>query len=172
MTATTTIDQSGSRSIPNVAIETRTLVDLIKAKPPGTTVTYADMEAAIGRSVRPGKIGYSYLLSAKRILRRDHGVVIDAERKVGVRVCTDAEKIAVSDRYVKRSRSAVKTSSKTLEAVDYERLSPAEKRGFLARQSRVAVIDLFTKPSAVQRIEERVSTQALPSAETLELFRK
>lgn len=167
-----TIDPTGARSIPNVAIETKMLVDLLSPKPEGSTVTYAEMEQCIGRPVTPQTQGYSYLASAKRILLRDHGILVDAEPKVGVRICTNEEKLLVSGRHVKRARRAVKRSGQTLRSVEVDRLTDEQRRDLYGRMSIVTGLELLAAPSAVARIAKVVTDHALPSAKTLDLFRK
>jgi hypothetical protein len=168
---TNTIDPTGARSIPNVAIETRMLVDLVKDKPEGTTISYAEMEKEIGRPVTPQTTGYGYLASAKRILLRDHGILIDAEPKVGVRVCTNEEKMLVAGRDVKRARRAVKRSGQKLRSVEYDRLTDEQKRDFNSRMSLAGALELLSAPKAVAKVAQIITDHALPSAKTLELFR-
>jgi len=167
-----TVDPTGARSIPSVSLETKALVDFFSAKPEGTTVTFAEMEELIGRPVMHGSSGYGYLQSARRILLRDHGLLIDAEPKVGVRVCTNEEKLLVSGRDVKRARRAVKRSGQKLRAVDYNRLTDEKKREWNGRMSWASALELLSAPKAAKRIEMAVTDHALPSAKTLQLFQK
>lgn len=166
-----TVDPTGARSIPNVAIETKLLVDLIKDKEEGTTISYAEMEQCIGRSVKSGTQGYGYLSSAKRILLRDHGVLVDAEPKVGIRVCTNEEKMIVAQRDVKRARRAVKRSGQKLRSVEYQRLTEDQKKDFNSRMSLAGALELLSAPKAVEKVAKIIADHTLPSAKILELFK-
>lgn len=148
------------------------LVDFLATKPEGTTIAYTAMNELIGRPVDPTSEGYRYLTSARRILLRDHGIVIDAEPKVGVRVCTNEEKILVSNRDLARGRRAVKRSRQKLTAVQYDQLSDGKKREWNARMSMLGALELMAAPKAVARVEKAIEGHVLPSARTLELFKK
>jgi hypothetical protein len=166
------LDPTGARSFPSVSYETKLLVELLSTQPEGTIVKYAEMAELIGRPVIPKSDGYRYLASARRILARDYAVIIDAEPKVGVRVCTNEEKMLVSGRDMKRARRAVQRSRQKLTTVAYERLDDAKKREWNARMSLVGAIALMSAPKAIAKIEKAVSTSVLPSAKTLELFQR
>jgi hypothetical protein len=166
-----TIDPTGARSFPNIAIETKMIIDHLKDKPEGAIVTYAELASLIGRSVMPGERGYGYVQSAKRILLRDFNVVVDSEPKVGFKVCTNDEKMTVSGRDLKRARRATRRSEQKLDAVNYARLGDKSKKEWNARKSVLGALNLMNTPKAVQRVEAAIEGQILPSAKTLELFR-
>lgn len=165
-----TIDPTGNRSFSAQAIETTLLVELLSKKTEGTTVTYAEMEAVAGRPVTPGAIGYRYLRSAKRILIRDYAIVADAEPNIGVRICTNEEKMLVAGRDTKRARRAVHASRQKLRSVEYEQLDDGKKREWNARMSIVGALDLLSAPKALGKAVKAVETAPLPSAQTLKLF--
>lgn len=167
------IDPTGQRSFPNIAIETKMLVDMAleRRQSGGITITYDEMKDLIGREVTPHAGGYTYLASARRILLRDHGIVFDSEPKVGVRICSNEEKMVVSGRDLKRARRAVVRSRQKLVSVEYERLPPDKKKEWNARMSIIGALDLMTAPNSVKKIERAVSEQILPSAATLALFK-
>ena len=171
MNAPNTIDPSGARAIPQVAMETGLLVELFAAEKQGAVVSYKTMADLIGRPVTPGTRGYGYLQSAKRILLRDHEVVLDAEPKVGVRVCTDAEKLTVAGRDVKKASRAVKRSGQKLRAVEYAALTDDQKREWNARMSLTGALSLLAAPATYKQVEKVVTDHALPSARVLDLFK-
>lgn len=169
---TNTIDPTGARSFPGIALETKLLIDLLKGKVEGDTVSYADLELCIGRPCTPNTQGYSYLQSARRILLRDYNMVLDSEPKIGVRVCTNDEKMIVSGRDLKRARRATQRSRQKLRSVEYERLDEPKKKEWNSRMSLVGALDLMTTDRAVKKVEHLISDHPLPSAKTLELFQK
>lgn len=171
MTATNTIDQSGNRSFPNISIETKMLVDHFKEKPEGSVTSYADLENMVGRSCRPEGSGYRYLCSAKKILLRDYDVVLDAEPKIGVRVCTNEEKMVVSERDQKRGRRAFIRSNRKLDAVEYDRLESGTKVKWNARKSTLGALLMMSTPKASKKVEKLVTDHVLPSASILDLFK-
>lgn len=165
-----TIDQTGARSFPQVSLETGLLVERLSASPQGAVVTYQELAALIGRPVTPGTRGYSYLQSAKHILLRDHDVLLDAEPKVGVRICTDVEKMTVAGRDVKKAGRAVKRSGQKLRAVEYQALTEEQKKEWNARMSLTGALSLLSTPANIKRIEKSITDHALPSAKVLALF--
>ena len=167
-----TVDPTGARSIPMVAPETKLLVEFLSTKMEGTTIKYEELEELIGRPIRAGSTGYGYLTSAKRILLRDHGKLIDAEPKIGIRVCTNEEKMLVSGRDVKRARRAVKRSGQKLRSVDYDRLTDDKKVEWNASMSLTDCLVFLSAPKAIARVEKAITDHVLPSAKTLMLFQK
>lgn len=168
------IDPTGQRSFPNASIETKMLVEFFVARHKageGETITYSEMEKQIGRDCRPSSQGYRYLSSARRILLRDHGVLLDAEAKVGVHICTNEEKMLVSGRDMSRARRAVRRSRQKLTAVEYDRLDDSKKKEWNARMSIVGALELMSGPKVVGKIERVITDHALPSAATLALFK-
>lgn len=166
-----TIDPTGQRSFPNISIETNSLVNHFKDKPEGAISTYKELEDLVGRSCRPDGSGYRYLSSAKKILLRDYNMVLDAEPKIGVRVCTNEETMVVAGRDQKRGRRAILRSRKKLSTVEYGRLDQGKKVEWNARMSLLGALDLITTPKAIKKVEKLVSDHVLPSASVLELFK-
>ncbi len=167
----TIVDPSGQRAFPHIALETKMLVDYFIAKP-RELVSYAAMEGLLGQAVTPGSRGYRYLCSARRILLRDHSILIDAEPKVGVKVCTDEEKIIVAERDYRKSRKAVRRSDQKLDAVDYDRLSPEQKIAWNRQKTKTSVLALMSAPHTAKAIDRAVVDSVLPTAKTLALFTK
>lgn len=172
MLSPNTIDPIGSREFGKISIETKLIIDLLKDLPEGSTVSYEEIAEVISRSARPGSKGYSHLTSARRILIRDYSVVVDAEPKVGVRICTNDEKLVVSGRDIKRAHRAVRRSGQKLDAVDYNRLDEGKRKEWNARKSIGGALDLMSTQKAVKKVEALVTDAQLPSAKTLELFAK
>lgn len=168
------IDPTGQRSFPNASIETKMIVEFVLERSRSgsdRTIKYDEIETLISQDPRANGSGYKYLTSARRILLRDHAILLDAEAKVGVRICTNEEKIAVSGRDLKKARRAVGRSRQKLGSVEYERLSEDKKRDWNARMSLVGALNLMTEPRAIQTIDRAVQNHPLPSAATLALFK-
>lgn len=165
------IDQSGNRAFPQTALETRLLVEEVSKGPEGRVITYGEMEKLIGRPVKTGTRGYGYLQSAKRILLRDHDILLDAEPKVGIRICTNSEKLTVAGRDIRKAGRAVKRSGQKLRSVAYDQLTDAEKREWNARSSLAGALNLLAAPAAAKKVAEAVNGSQLPSAKVLELFK-
>lgn len=166
-----TIDPTGQRSFPSISIETSSLIKFFQEKTEGFVATYRELEELVGRSCRPDGSGYRYLCSAKKILLRDFNMVLDAEPKVGVRVCTNEETMVVAGRDQKRGRRAILRSRQKLTTVEYDRLDKEKKVEWNARMSLLGALDLITTPKAVRKVEKIASEHVMPSASVLELFK-
>jgi hypothetical protein len=165
-------DPAGTRSIPNTAPETKLLIDFFRNKI-GQTLPYrAYGEDLIGRSAKPGTVGYRYLAGARRILLRDHGIVIDAERRIGVHVCTSEEKIDVMVHHFGKSRRQLRHSRHIGTATEYDELSDAKKKKWNTYMTVITTTELFATPAAVRKIEAVVTDSVLPSGKILELFKR
>lgn len=164
-----TVDQSGNRVIPNVSIEASLLVDAFKGMPAGHQIGYAELSAMIGRDIQHN---FGYLSTARRILHREHGMLIETVKGVGVRVATESGKLAASRRDMQASRRAIRRAASKLEITEYEALTEDEKREFNARSSLIGGLSLLAAPAAMKRVEKELTGSALPSAATLELFKR
>jgi hypothetical protein len=166
-------DPSLKRLFPDLSIESRLLIDHLSAQPPGTDVRYEVLEKIIGLPISGGnRKGYHHLTTARRVLMRDRGIVIDVNPGVGIHICTENEKINVSERDLLRSHRASRNARKKLTAVEYEALSEDEKKRWNSRMSVVAVLDLFSGKRALEKIAASIEDHVMPAAKTLELFRK
>lgn len=136
-------------------------------------VTYQQMSAAIGgRDVQQG--GYTIMKRAIENVEETHGVYITKVTKVGCKIMTEFDGSA--DRCLKHiSRTAKRTTKRILRAVKEDQMSPDESRTLFARLSAIAALSLFSKRSAIKKIETRLEsthTKQLATAETLRLFEK
>jgi hypothetical protein len=166
-------DPSSKRLFPDLSIESRLLIDHLSVQPQGTDVKYEVLEAIIGMPITgKDRSGYHHLTTARRVLMRDKGIVVDVNPGVGVHICTESEKINVSERDLMRSHRASRNARKKLTAVEYQALSEDEKKRWNSRMSVVAVLDLFSGKRALERITSTIEDHPLPAAKTLELFRK
>lgn len=166
-------NQSTRRLFPELSIETRLLIDLLIVQPPGTDIEYEVLEKIIGLPISGGnRKGYGHLTTARRVLMRDRGIVVDVNPSVGVHICTEIEKINVSERDLMRSHRASRNARRKLTAVEYQTLDEDEKRRWNSRMSVVAVLDLFSGKRAMEKISSSIEDHVMPAAKTLELFRK
>lgn len=164
-----TVDQSGKRVIPTVSIETSLIVEAFKDKPIGYECGYKEISDLIGRDILRNR---SYLYSAKRILLREHDILLDTLKGSGVRIASEPEKMAASGRDMSTGRRAFKRATNKLEAVSYSALTDEQKKEYNARTSVIGALQLLAASSAVKKIEREIGGEALPSAKTLEIFKR
>lgn len=160
------------KSIPELSIDARLLIDLLSKVGIGETVGYDTLSEAIGRDVRG--TAYSQLATARRHLLRDKQMVFEAVHNVGIKRLSDAEIVATGESAVGRVRRAARRGTQRLTSVqDFDALPNALKLKHNAYLSTLGAIGMLAKGSAVKKVEEAVSASsgALPIGRTLELFR-
>lgn len=165
------VDEAGTRQFPNVSIETSLLVKYFKDKEAGFVATYADLNSLIGRDIRQRQ-AYGYFSSARRILLRDHDMVLETVRGTGIRIATDGEKVNASGRDVGSARRALRRASRKLTAADYKALTDEQKRDYNVKAAHIGALRLMAAPTAAKKIEKEGARDILPTAKVLELFQR
>lgn len=93
-----------------ISADVAALVDALKSVPVGSTISYAEMTAAIGRKITDHR---HLIHSALRIVARDHGAVFANDRGAGYTRLDTASLpnvgVAARGRIRRKARSAAKT---------------------------------------------------------------
>lgn len=132
--------------------ETQALIDYLATIPPGHTVTYEAMAAAVGYSViePPGR---SRLTQARRILMRDRQIVFATLLRLGLKALSDAETVLAGSDKLRQVRSAARRAKRiTLSVKDYEALPPAEKSRSQAVLAVTSAVETITSRKALGKI--------------------
>jgi hypothetical protein len=134
--------------------------------------TYEELSAAISRDVQ---VKYRHLLqSARKAFEEANKVTTDTVMNTGVKLTNDYTGI-LNGTLRRVGKMTKKASRRVVRAMEYDGNIPNDKLIEVnSRLSLLAPIAMMTKPSAVKRIQARVSltTKELPTAETLKLFEK
>lgn len=156
-------------TIPAVSVEVNLIVDKIAANRTSTqTFTYGELSNLIGRDILTNR---DKLSSARRILFRDHGILIETVRKVGVRIASNSGVMNAGIRDVGASRRALRRASHKFDAVEVATLSEEERKSYTGHVATVNTLQLLAKPSSVRKIAEKSGGSPLPSASVLEMFK-
>lgn len=159
-------------AISEAAPESLALVNALRDKPPGTTVSYADLAAIVGADVQVAH--RSWLESARRRLLTDYGQRWDTVRKEGVKHLSDSEvaKVAIRDVQTVRRHSARAIRRNTLGIKDFGALSEDEQARQQVALSLLTLAHRSTAPKVVAKVEVRVreAKAALPVRKLLEIF--
>lgn len=162
-----------NRTLFRLSIEARLLRDFFRGLKDGETRAYVELSEIIGCDIRTS--GRGALRTARDIVLREDGIVIDVVPNVGVKRVNDSEKIAGAVVVNGRIRNAARRSMARLQAVsDFDKLSEADKLTHNATASVMAAHDLMGKQRSIDKIVAAVNASAtgqLPIAKTLELFR-
>jgi hypothetical protein len=161
-----------ARSIPELSIDTKLLVDRLAKVQPGETITNEQLSEVIGRDVRNG--AYSCLYSARAIVQRDHQVVFGTVRGVGLKRLGNTEIVNSGRGDLDRVRRTMRRAAKKMTAVDYDALPNSERIMHNAYLSTFSALAHATKGSSVKKVASQVeqSKEQLPLAATLEAFKK
>ena len=151
------------------SVEARLLADYLR-KNTDREVSYADLSAVIGADVQAK--GRTYLLTARRIVLRESGIVFRPLRNIGLMRLTHAEVAKLEDREQHIRRTA-KTNLMERKTVDFSAI-PED-----ARLSCIAKITLATLTVHVHSSKQMKALEgAIPKnkeldlSQTLEAFRK
>ena len=151
---------------------TSALVDVFAALEEGVTVPYAELakrcnidEESVRRRVQ----------SAKKIALRDHHVVIDVVRNVGVARLAQNDVTAPVGRAIGRMRSAARTGHRLIQhgVTDFEKLPPDTKSEIFMQRAVVGTVLLVTDRASRRMLKEHASetNSEIKIGRTLEMLR-
>lgn len=89
------------------------------------TVEYQKLSSAIGRDVQG--VGRSAMQQARKVVQRDHKMVFDVVRGVGLRRLDDDAIVDASDKSISVVRRGIRRAAKRLVCADYEALTKDKK---------------------------------------------
>lgn len=152
-----------------IHVDTRLLYQRIIETPIGGTVTYADLGAAISRTVT----GADYnLQSALRMARRDDGAYFDNIHGVGYRRMTadDIASSGIND--VTRMRRMSRRAVEKQMSIKTNDLAPDRRKVQLATLALLGAVTQFTSRKAISAASGAVEKagREIPLADTLRLF--
>lgn len=159
---------TGRRTIAEVSLDARLMFERFDLAKPGETVTYDDLDAAIGRSSRKNR---SQIATALRMMLRERGAVFLAVHGVGYRRANAAEVSAAADQTFGRVRRAVRREVARQATVPLDALPPQDRSRHLANLSAMGALAEFSKPSAPKQIANANPSAVLPVGKVLELFK-
>lgn len=157
-----------AKTIPQISIESQTLIKLLITISEGQTVTYDQMSEAINRDVR--KHGRSSMTTARRRLAHDEGIYFEPEAGVGLRRCTDREKATCGAAAVKHIGATARRAVRKLTAVqEFDKL-PRELQ--VEHNASVSMLGALGAASGMRKLESvrkavNKSADVLPLAKTL-----
>ena len=117
-------------------------------------IPYEDLNAAAGCDVQNG--GYTYLATARRRLRDDHGHVWECERNFGLYLMSNGERARVHKRVATSVRRKVSTGKKVMNTADVTALSKEELDAYNIGQTRLLLIGAAASRATERRIEKAV----------------
>lgn len=159
-----------STIIQQMGIDAKLLYEAMDKLSVDESISYTEISVLIKRDITKHR---SIIESARRAHLRN-GKVFCTVRNVGLQRINDEKKIDVAVDGFRRIGSVARRTRKMLEAVqDFNALPNEAKSKHNAAMSMCGAIALFSKPSALKKVESviKVSNGTLPTDETLQLFR-
>lgn len=151
------------------SIDTKILEDLLSKANVGDLVTYELMSVAIGRSVRD--FALPSLRSARQGLLNTKNMVFGVEKNVGVRRLNDSQIVKAAEHDRKKMKRAATKAIRKLSVVDFDKLTPEEKKQHTVASAQMGVIAMFSSKRTTTKITENVNDKAiLAIGETLKMF--
>lgn len=152
--------------------ETNAVVKRLEGLQFGETVTYEELSHMVGGDIQSKK--RHHLASAQRLLLMQRQMVFGVIRDQGVKRLSDSEIVLDGRGYVDKIKRASRKGARTLGCVaDYERMPADMKLQHNTALSVLGAVSMFTKPTGVKKIAERVTAvnSRLLVDQTLELFK-
>lgn len=148
-----------------------TLKEKLRDLAPGEMVSYAELSAAIGRSIQ----AHRYLLAASiEGLLKDESLLFDAVFRKGIKRLTPEETVMVAIKALRRARSIANKGVARLARTDYQALPTGDlKRQHNAYLSVLNAIRHAADPRQLTKISAQCSNtspRSLPTARVLTLL--
>jgi hypothetical protein len=173
MTPHTNTPQDSKRPIGTMSIDVKTVYERLRKAAVGEAIEYSELESLIGRTVRERNAWL--LLSARRRLLSQDGILFGVVRNVGVRRLTDSEVVAAGrDELSRIHRAALRGGKKLTSVQDYDGLSKPDQLLHGVTGSALAVLSYLTKEKQLKRIEAAIEKdpRTLPLQKTLAAFKE
>ena len=162
---------NGKKSIAERSYEVGLLVERLAKLVEREQITYEELSKLLGENAQSER-NRGRLASARRIVEREHGIVIVPIRNVGLMRGDNAAITATGHATIKHVRSVSRTRLKALGCVDVGKMNNEEKIQFNTVASHLGVLKEFSGTAAVKKIESAVQATAdrLPVAKTVAAF--
>ncbi len=156
-------------AVPGMRLETVKLIDALKTGKPGDTYTDEQLQQICDKDTRVTGDGYSYLGSAIRHCRNNHGVVWERVKGAGCIKCLNWEEVGESvDGDRRRIHRRAKVSCKKIATVDLAVVPEAGRVAFLAKAAHVGTLAAISDKGSQKKLEARKVTEPLDLKKLLE----
>lgn len=151
--------------------DTKIVESVLREAKIGETISYERLSKAIGRDVR--QFAQCAIRTARNALIKEK-IVFGVEANVGLVRLNDSEIVKSTEHDRQRLKRIGRKSLRKLEVVDYNALTPEDKRRHTTAAAQMGAIEMFASKATTNRIESKVTadTKVLAIGETLSLFVK
>lgn len=157
-----------NKAIGEQKIETQRIVKLLSALSDGETLTYAEIDRAVGCDVRA--VCAHLIRSARKVVERDQMVIIDTVKGVGLKRLVPGQAIGVIKATRQRVQKAAKRGFVRSAHIAYESLTKEEQQKLNAERTVLAFTSEVGKTKTVEALESKTAADALTLAQTVEHF--
>lgn len=150
------------------------LIERLKIGKPGDTVTYEELAAVIGRSVKSSTPGYAPLSRARWNCIREHQVVWEPlADHTGLKCINDAELLAQGSHALTHIRRKARRANVKLSAAKPDKLTNDERVTLAGLLTLNAAIMSAASEKSLKRIEGSIDSahKPLPVGRTLEILK-
>lgn len=158
----------------NCSFKTSQIIDILKTGVPGETIiTDEELGAKIGLPTCPGGKGYSHLIRAINIVRRDFGLTWKRVRSANAIKCLGADEVvSVEGRAsIRCIRRRARRASQSMSAIDLNRLDDDTQREARAMAAQIGTIAMFSAPGTTKKLETRSVERVPDQSKVLEMFK-
>ena len=159
------------RSIPELSVDTQELMRALDRLLPGETATYKSLSDIIGRDVQGQARGL--LNSARNILLREEGKVLECVQKVGIKLLTRLEVPSVGRSTTARIRRMSQKTLRKLATVSGDNDLPPETLARLNFElSAFAIISKTMHEKTIAKLQTAMENKRLPLVKFLEALKE
>ena len=154
--------------IADISVDTLLVYDRLKKVLIGETITYSEIDQAIGRIH-----SYGMLYTAKKKLQKEDSIVFSTIRGVGIKRLADADIVNSSSMSFDKIKRATTRERGRLQAVDYNILSQDLKIKHSASAAILAVINNIAKGKQIKAVENKMaeSNNRLSMMQTIDVIK-
>lgn len=157
--------------IPEISADALRLAQYLRGIGIGEIVAYEKVTEIIGRDARSK--GRPTLVSAEKIVQREHQIVFGTVRGVGIKRLSDDEIASLGIDGTRKIHRTARRTIKSLGCADFSKMKNESKIRHNMAMSLLGVFYEITKSNGIKRIESAVAVtqKSLPVSQTLEAFR-
>jgi ribosomal protein L30/L7E len=136
--------------------DSKALARRLEATQIGEIVSYDELTKLIAEDVT--KVGRGTLQTARRIVQRDHRIVFDVVRGVGLKRLNSVEIVDQSDQTRERIRRTASRGARSLTCADYDALPQEKKAKHNISAALLGAISEYASDKKFKSVESRLNS--------------
>lgn len=159
------------RSIPEMSVDTRVLIERLKKVEVGEFVSYQELSDLVGRNVQGN--AYGNLSTARHRLEMDEEMQFGTVRSQGLRRLDALGVMGGTDGAIHQCHKKMSKEARRLARIDPSGLEPDKKPELHLKAAHVQVLAYQTAPKVQRKLESKLKdSESLPMSKMLEAVKE